>query len=158
MSDTNILRKEAQKTDYHVHPNYSIDASPATIKDYCQKALALELREICFCTHVELDPLRRDKENFVMVNGEKWPVYEFEWLDYYFQEIAQAQEEFKNSGLKVKAGVEMGYCPGVEGTIERIVSDYPFDFVMGAIHCLDHISIYSKKKAPTTLGAEVLLR
>src|SRR5690554_2805128 len=108
MSNTSFLRTECLdtaelKTDYHVHPNYSIDASPATIKDYCHKALALELREICFCTHVELDPLRRDKENFVMVKGEKRPVSELEWLDYYLREITQAQKEFKDFGLNVKA-------------------------------------------------------
>ena len=45
------------RTDYHVHPDYSIDASPVKIRDYCQKALELELREICFTTNVELDPL-----------------------------------------------------------------------------------------------------
>ncbi|HHV65454.1 MAG TPA: histidinol-phosphatase HisJ family protein [Peptococcaceae bacterium] len=136
------------KIDYHVHPNYSIDASPVTIRDYCHKALLLELREICFCTHVELDPRRNEKENFVMLNGEKRPVYELNWLDSYFAEIGQAQKEFNNSSLKIKAGVEIGYCPGVENYIERIVNDYPFDFVMGAIHCLDHISISSQKESP----------
>lgn len=135
-----------QRIDYHVHPNYSIDASPATIEDYCRKALALELTEICFCTHVELDPER--KEKFVILNGQKWSVYNLDWLDNYFTEIWQAQEELKNSVLKIKAGVEIGYCPGVENYIERIVNDYPFDFVLGAIHCLDHISISSQKESP----------
>jgi len=137
-----------QRIDYHVHPNYSLDASPATVKDYCHRALALGLAEICFCTHVELDPRRSDKENSVRVNGELRPVYEFGWLDSYFAEINQVQQEFKNSGLIIKAGVEIGYCPGVENDIEGIVNDYPFDFVMGAIHCLANISISSQKESP----------
>ncbi|NLM21197.1 MAG: histidinol-phosphatase HisJ family protein [Peptococcaceae bacterium] len=136
------------KTDYHVHPNYSIDASAATIKDFCHKALALKLREICFCTHVELDPERKAKDNFVRLNGEKHSVYKLNWLDSYFKEIIRAQAEFKESGLKIKAGVEIGYCPGVENDIEKIINNYPFDFVMGAIHCLDHLSISSKKESP----------
>ncbi|NLL17649.1 MAG: histidinol-phosphatase HisJ family protein [Clostridia bacterium] len=141
------------KTDYHVHPNYSIDASPATIKDYCYKAIDLELTEICFCTHVELDPKRKDKENFVMVKGEKRSVYDFNWLDNYFEEISRMQDELKTSGLKVKAGVEIGFCQGIEHEIEKVVNSYPFDYVLGAIHCLDHISISSKKESPHYFGS-----
>ena len=75
---------EYQRTDYHVHPDYSIDASPVKIREYCQKALELELREICFTTHVELDPVRREKDNFINVNGERVSVFDFTWLDNYF--------------------------------------------------------------------------
>lgn len=135
-------------TDYHIHPNFSIDASPATIKEYCHKALALNLAEICFCTHIELDPVRKAKDNFVILNGKKHSVYKLNWLDNYFREITRVQNEFKGSGLKIKAGIEVGYCPGVEHYIEKIISNYPFDFVLGAIHCLNHIAISSKKESP----------
>lgn len=136
------------RTDYHVHPDYSIDASPIKIIDYCKKALELNIKEICFTTHIELDPVRRDIDNFVLLNGEKISVFNHVWLDNYFNEITQAQEEFKNTNLKVKAGIEIGYIPGSEAHIEKIVNNYPFDFVMGAIHCLDHIAISSKKESP----------
>ena len=131
------------RTDYHVHPDYSIDASPVKIRDYCQKALELELREICFTTHVELDPVRREKDNFINVNGERVSVFNYTWLDSYFAEIARAQDEFKHTNLKVKAGIEIGYNRGCEKHVEKIVNNYPFDFVMGAIHCLNHIAISS---------------
>ena len=140
---------EYQKTDYHVHPDYSIDASPVKIREYCQKALELDLREICFTTHIEMDPVRREKDNFVNLNGEKVSVFNFIWLDSYFEEITRAQDEFKHTGLKVKAGIEIGYNPGCEKHVEKIVNDYPFDFVMGAIHCLDHIAISSMKESPS---------
>jgi len=68
---------EYLRTDYHVHPDYSIDASPVKIREYCQKALELGLAEICFTTHIELDPVRREKDNFVNLNGEKVPVLNF---------------------------------------------------------------------------------
>lgn len=141
------------RTDYHVHPNYSIDASPAAIKDYCRKALELGLAEICFTTHLELDPQREDKENFVIVNGVKSSVHHWQWLDHYFAEITRAQEELKDSRTAVKAGLEIGYCPGVENQIDRIINNYPFDYVLGAIHCLDHISISSKKESPYYFGS-----
>ncbi|MGI5912428.1 MAG: histidinol-phosphatase [Syntrophomonadaceae bacterium] len=139
---------ESIKTDYHIHPNYSIDASAVQIKDYCYRALELGLTEICFTTHVELEPERKEKDNFVIVKGEKVSVFNRAWLDSYFNEIVQVQELFKGSNLKVKAGVEVGYFPGSEKYIEKIINNYPFDFVLGAIHCLNHIAISSMKESP----------
>jgi len=139
---------DSVKTDYHIHPNYSIDASPATIEEYCRQAVELGLSDICFTTHVELDPVRREMDNFVMVDGVRVSVFDRAWLDSYFEEIHRAQELFKDSPLQVKAGVEIGYCPGCEQDIEKLVNNYPFDFVLGAIHCLDHIAISSMKESP----------
>ncbi|HHV72567.1 MAG TPA: histidinol-phosphatase [Clostridia bacterium] len=136
------------RTDYHVHPNYSIDASPSTIREYCQKALELQLEEICFTTHIELDPVRREKDSFVILKGEKISVFNYVWLDSYFEEITRAQEEFKDRNLRVKAGIEIGYSRGCEKDIEKIINNYPFDYVLGAIHCLDHIAISSMKESP----------
>ncbi|MDI9493094.1 MAG: histidinol-phosphatase HisJ family protein [Bacillota bacterium] len=138
---------EYLRTDYHVHPDYSIDGTPVKIREYCEKALELDIKELCFTTHVELDPARREIDNFVYLNGEKASVYNYVWLDNYFEEIARAQDEFEQAGLKVKAGIEIGYNPGCEKHVEYIVNNYPFDFVMGAIHCLDHIAISSMKES-----------
>lgn len=81
---------EDVRTDYHIHPDYSIDASPVRIKKYCYKAMKLGLKEICFTTHLELDPLRKDIDNFVVLNGKRVSVYNKAWLDKYFDEITQA--------------------------------------------------------------------
>ena len=137
------------RTDYHVHPDYSIDASPVQIREYCQKALELKITEICFTTHIELDPARREIDNFVYFNGERLSVFNRTWLDGYFREITRARQEFRHANLKVKAGIEIGYCQGCERYVEKIINNYPFDFVMGAIHCLDHIAISSMKESPS---------
>jgi len=139
---------KAARTDYHVHPDYSIDASPVGIREYCYQAMKLGLKEICFTTHLEMDPLRKDIDNFAAVNGKRVSVYNKAWLDKYFDDIAQAQEEFRADGFQVKAGIEIGYCPGLEREIEDIINSYPFDFVLGAIHCLQHIAISSMKESP----------
>ncbi len=144
------------KTDYHVHPDYSIDAAPVRIRDYCQKALELKLTEICFTTHIELDPVRREIDNFIIFNGERLSVFNPAWLDGYFREIARVQQEFRHANLKVKAGIEVGYCRGCERFVEKIVNEYPFDFVLGAIHCLDHITISSMKESPNYFRKKTL--
>ena len=139
---------KAARTDYHIHPNYSIDASPVSIKEYCYRALELGLVDICFTTHLEVDPVRKDIDNYAVLNGEKVSVYNYAWLDNYFYEITQAREEFRAHCLKVKAGIEIGYCRDAEKDIEKIINNYPFDFVLGAIHCLNHIAISSMKESP----------
>lgn len=53
--------------------------------------------EICFTTHVELDPVRREMDNYVMVNGKRISVFDPAWLDSYFNEIRRAQEQFKGT-------------------------------------------------------------
>ncbi|MDK2820939.1 MAG: histidinol-phosphatase family [Clostridia bacterium] len=147
---------ESVRTDYHVHPDYSIDAFPVKIRDYCHRALELGLGEICFTTHLELDPVRREIDNFVFFKGKKHSVHDLTWLDGYFSEIARAREEFEAAGLKVKAGIEVGYDRGLEKDIEKIVEEYPFDFVMGAIHCLNHIAISSMKESPRYFSSRSL--
>lgn len=145
------------KTDYHVHPDYSIDASPVKIRDYCEKALELGLAEICFTTHVELDPARREIDNLVVFRGARVSVFNLAWLDGYFREITEARQEFRHSGLKIKAGIEIGYNRGCEKHVEKIVDNYPFDYVLGAIHCLDHVAISSMKESPRYFKNKSLL-
>lgn len=135
-----------RKTDYHIHPNYSIDATPVTIEAYCAKAVKLNLDEICFTTHLDLDPARREQDSFVLVNGKRHSSYDLTWLDHYFTEIREAQEAFKPT-LGVKIGVEVEYVPGQERVIESILNNYPFDFVLGAVHCVNHMNISAKQES-----------
>jgi histidinol-phosphatase (PHP family) len=136
------------RTDFHVHPGYSIDAAPVSIRDYCLRALELKLDEICFTTHIELDPARREIDNFVFFRGQRISIFNRAWLEGYFEELEGARQEFRQAGLKVKAGIEVGYCRGCEKFVEKITTEYPFDFVLGAIHCLDHIAIASLTESP----------
>ena len=133
--------------DYHVHPGYSIDAEPSGIDAYCRKAAAIGLSEVCFTTHLEVDPQRKHLDWFVRIDQRIVPMDDLVWLDVYFRDIENARRKWSASGLKIKAGLEVGYDLGLEKTIERLVSGYPFDFVMGSVHCLEHLAISSKKES-----------
>jgi histidinol-phosphatase (PHP family) len=122
--------------DYHVHPDFSHDAS-GSVDDFCARAVEFGLEEICFTTHYEPDPRRKDIE-FVRVDGRMMPVAS-DWPTHYFAAIEQARKRFP--GLSVLAGVEVGYEPGLEGMIHDFLSSYPFDFVLGAVHCLDSVCL-----------------
>lgn len=131
--------------DYHVHPGYSIDAAPSSIDAYCRRAVELKLREICFTTHLEVDPVRRDIDWLVRCDSQVRKMDEPDWLDVYFRDLDRARAAYAGV-LTVKAGIEVGYEPGEEERIHRVLSSYPFDFVLGSIHCLEHVAISSKKE------------
>ncbi len=95
--------------DYHVHPNFSEDAQ-GSISDFCGRAVELELEEVCFTTHYEPDPVRREHEH-VRVGGRELGM-DSDWPRAYFAEIEGARQEF--SGLVIRAGVEVGYEMGLE--------------------------------------------
>lgn len=137
----------SKHADYHVHPGYSIDAAPESIEQYCLRGLQLELSELCFTPHFEVDPVRKNVDWFVRVAGEVKKMDELHWLERFFSEIEAAQKKFQPT-IKIKAGIEIGYEPGCEKNIERVLAGFPFDFVLGSIHCLNHIAISSKKESP----------
>lgn len=122
--------------DYHVHPDFSHDAQGSVV-EFCRRAIELGLEEVCFTTHYEPDPARKDVE-FVRVDGKVVPVAS-DWAHHYLAAVEQARREFPD--LSVLAGVEVGYEPGLEGTIHDFLRSHPFDFVLGAVHCLGSICL-----------------
>lgn len=125
--------------DYHVHPDFSHDAD-GSIEEFCARAVAVGLDEICLTTHYEPDPGRSHIER-VHVNGRAQAV-DSDWPEAYFAAIGAARARFP--GLVVLAGVEAGYEPGLEGLISDFLGRHEFDFVLGAVHCLDHICLTAR--------------
>ncbi len=128
--------------DYHVHPYYSLDGH-GTIRDYCLKAKEIGIKGIGFTPHLELDPQRREIDDKVRL-GDRIVSMRSDWIDVYLKDIEEARREFPE--LIIKAGLEVGYTEESEEEIARILSNYRLDYILGAIHCLDHISITSKNE------------
>lgn len=107
--------------DYHVHSDYSLD-SKMSMSDACIKAMELGLKEIAFTDHVDLDW----PDNL-------FPTFDISALGKYINEIMEIQEKFR-AFLTVKKGVEIGLQPHTLEQCSKIVSSYPFDFVIASIH------------------------
>ena len=133
--------------DYHIHPDYSIDAEPFSMNSYCQKAVELGLKDICFTPHCEFDPIRQHLDWSVRCGGMLLPMHPVLWLDKYFKDIEECAVHYAPMGLKVKAGLEAGFDLGLEKEIEAVLTEYPFDFVIGSVHCLNHIAISSNRES-----------
>lgn len=128
--------------DYHIHTSHSIDAS-GTLTEYCQRAVQIGLDEICFTNHCELDLHRND--SFIRFDGSPEPLSNAGLIRLQ-NEVFEARDQFKKKGLSVKFGIEVGYDPGIKDIFKAITSGLELDFIIGAIHCLDHICIDSSRE------------
>lgn len=123
--------------DYHVHPDFSMDAR-GKIRDYVQFAKEKGLEEICFTTHLDLDPIRSSKEGWVRVNGARVPNSNPSWVEKYLEEIENAAKLFPE--LKLKRGLEVDYFPGVLDLIQPFLN-FPWDYLLASVHCINHLAV-----------------
>jgi len=133
-------------SDFHVHPDYSIDAA-GTIRQYCDRALEIGLRNICFTSHYDSNPRRVEADGYWRHKGRRVR-FDDELVGRYIDEIDRAQRYYAQFGLRVFRGLEIDYFPGVEGEAQRVRDKYGLDFVIGSVHCLDDIAISDKREAP----------
>ncbi len=127
--------------DYHVHPDYSIDAC-GSIDEYCQQALKVGIKEICFTPHYDADPERAQIDAYMRVKGELVRLTD-DVVKEYIHEVHQARERYAPLGLVVLAGLEVDYASHIEETLRKKLPQFELDFSLGAIHCLEHIAITS---------------
>ncbi|MFX1332743.1 MAG: histidinol-phosphatase HisJ family protein [Promethearchaeota archaeon] len=130
--------------DYHIHPAYSADAE-GTLDEFCRAALDRGLREICFTTHLDSDPMRDD--SYVMVRGERVSVHDSSWVEDYSNHIRNLGDEYAHKGLNVRLGVEVDMYPGVLEDLPDAFHETEFDLVIGSVHLIDHKAISLKEEA-----------
>jgi histidinol-phosphatase (PHP family) len=141
-------------SDFHIHPNYSIDGT-GTIRQYCDQALEAGIGKICFTTHYDVNPRRLDRDAFWRKDGQRVRVTD-EIIAGYFDEIERAREYFAPFGLHIYRGLEIDYYDGVEREAERLRGIFQFDFVIGSVHCLDDVAISEKNEAPSYFSRKTL--
>ncbi|MDL2237426.1 histidinol-phosphatase HisJ family protein [Christensenellaceae bacterium OttesenSCG-928-K19] len=105
--------------DYHVHSGLSFDGRES-ISAFCQKALELQLKELCFTEHIELDH-----------------IYQTDWdgkvdFDEYSRQIADARKKYP--ALLIKQGLEAGLQPGNINETTDYLRGKPLDFIVASQH------------------------
>ncbi|PKK84922.1 MAG: hypothetical protein CVT49_01850 [candidate division Zixibacteria bacterium HGW-Zixibacteria-1] len=126
--------------DYHVHPNFSVDAEGA-IEDFCASAREKSICEICFTTHFDTNPASSEWGRSIRVNGEL-KINSVENFGHYVRAIEKAGED---SPMVIKCGVEVGYYPGCEDEIRELTETYPIEYKLGAVHEIGDFDICTEK-------------
>lgn len=104
--------------DYHLHTTNSKDGK-SSLFDVCRSAIAKGIKEIAVTDHFE--PTINDK------------AYAYYQPELFLSDIEDARSVFKGM-LNIKYGIELGQ-PHIYPTFsEKIIHDYPFDFVLASAH------------------------
>jgi len=152
-----IKRLESEAVaDFHVHPNYSIDAQ-GSLEEYCRTAYDLGLSEICFTTHYDADPARIDREGMMVIDGRPERL-SGDAVKQYLDHVARVHNEFGGIGLLVRAGMEFGYFPGCEKQLAELQGRFPMHFRLGAAHTIGDLCICCQEETPKLFARMTLAR
>ena len=118
--------------DQHTHSSFSTD-SQASPEEMLQGAITKGLTHLCLTDHMDLDyPTDKPYQEFVF-DPKK-----------YFAALTPLKEKYAGT-LNLSIGVELGLRPNrpdLNAQLHRLLSDFPFDFVLGSIHLLDNDDPY----------------
>lgn len=99
------------------------------MENICENAIRLGIDELCFTEHWEFDPEDMGYGHF----------------DYgkYRENFERNKRNYRRQ-LSIKMGVEITFQKTKQAEIEKALSDYDFDFVLGSVHGADGVMYCSE--------------
>lgn len=116
--------------DYHVHTNYSKDASiEATFQNYIEEAKKKGIETIAFTDHHDIDPAH--------------PLFATP-IDYdiYIKDFNKVRDATK---FNMILGVEVGYQSHTIKELDEFLDKYPFEYVIMSVHYIEKKDLYTKE-------------
>ncbi|MBQ6661107.1 MAG: histidinol-phosphatase HisJ family protein [Lachnospiraceae bacterium] len=135
--------------DIHTHTSFSTDSDAAP---EAMLASAVERGLTTYCITDHMDYLFPMDETAFLFDPKA-----------YFSKMTALREEWSDR-IDLRIGVELGLRdePDVAGPVrdyyEKLLRDYPFDFVIGSTHCVCHTDPYYPDYWQTRIGTEGVLR
>lgn len=113
--------------DTHMHSNFSGD-SEALPEDMVESAIQKKLGGICFTDHLDID--YPDDPDLFLLDLQK-----------YTSSVLTLQNNYRTT-FPILLGIELGLQPHLAAAHTDIVTQYPFDFVIGSSHVVHGIDPY----------------
>ena len=113
--------------DQHMHCNFSGD-SDALPEDMIKAAIAHGLSGICFTDHLDYD--YPEEPNIFLLD-----------FDNYFRVLSDLKETYADK-ISINIGIELGLQTQVAGHNLAVAKKYPFDFIIGSSHVVNHMDPY----------------
>jgi histidinol-phosphatase (PHP family) len=123
----------AVRFDYHVHESHSGDSREATIPAYIKVAESNGVEEVCFTTHL----ITEGPDVRLSIQDNE--------LEEYIDSICTLNE---TTNVVLKAGLEVDYIPGEQRKVEKIIEEYPWDFILGSVHLVGDWDVGSRRRSP----------
>lgn len=115
--------------DMHVHTAFSLDSS-TRMENMVEQAVSMGMDMICITDHIDWDFPEPDL------------VFDFDVNEY--QKTIEAAKVKYAGKLDIRMGVELGMQPHLAERYEKLLQEYPFDFVLGSVHLLKNRDPYYK--------------
>ncbi|MFC5401223.1 histidinol-phosphatase HisJ [Cohnella soli] len=131
--------------DYHTH-NYRCGHAVGTLEEYVLSAIDKGLEQIGLSDHMPLVNLTQEEHPDIAMPMDELPRY--------VEECFSLKEKYKDR-IAVRVGLEGDYVEGYEDKIERIVRDYPWDYVIGSVHFLGRWDVTDFRQANKWEGRNV---
>lgn len=113
--------------DQHMHCNFSGD-SDALPEDMIKAGIAHGLSGICFTDHLDYD--YPEEPNIFLLD-----------FDNYFKALSDLRKKYADK-ISVNIGIELGLQPQAAGQNLAVAKKYPFDFIIGSSHVVNHMDPY----------------
>lgn len=113
--------------DQHMHCNFSGD-SDALPEDMIKAGIAHGLSGICFTDHLDYD--YPEEPNIFLLD-----------FDNYFKVLSDLREKYADK-ISVNIGIELGLQTQAAGQNLAVTEKYPFDFIIGSSHVVNHMDPY----------------
>jgi histidinol-phosphatase (PHP family) len=126
LSDHSIPQKIMH--DYHVHSHFSCD-SEASMDAMCQAAINSGIHELGFSDHFDLHPNE--------------PFRDYLDLESWWHSFEACKVKFSDA-LVLRAGVEVGEPHRFPQQVERLLQEYPWDFILGSLHWVGDSCVFDR--------------
>ncbi len=113
-------------TDYHTHTPLCLHAEGEP-EAFVEKALALGMSAYGIADHAPMPPAREPFDSWRM---------RFSQLPEYLRWIERAKEAARGTGLRILAGLECDWLPGIAPWVEQLRREYDWDYLIGSVHYL----------------------
>ncbi len=123
--------------DYHTH-HARCGHAIGSLEEYVLQGIEIGLDQLGLSDHMPL--LHVDPATYY--TGMAMPMNE---LSRYFEECVYLKEQYKEQ-IDIRIGLEGDYIEGYEEQIERIVTSYPWDYVIGSVHFLGEWDISDSRQ------------
>lgn len=114
-------------SDFHLHTNYSGDSN-TPMKDMIEQGIRLGLPSMCFTDHYDID-YPEDTELFIFD------------IERYYDDILAFKNHYKDK-IELLFGIELGLQPHLGQKCSELVSQFPFDFIIGSSHVVNGMDPY----------------
>ncbi|WP_339323780.1 histidinol-phosphatase [Paenibacillus sp. FSL W8-0194] len=125
------------KFDLHTH-HFRCGHADGTIRDYVEAAISAGLQAIGISDHTPYFGEKAEQAFPAIAMGKSE-------IANYVEEVLELKKEYEGK-IDVLLGIESDYFPEHFETYRKVLSNYPFDYIIGSVHNVGGISIFNKNR------------